>query len=787
MKILLTIIVLLSSALTYAQILVRGTVVDSQAEPLPGATIVEKDTQNGVISDYNGDFEISVSSEDASLLVSFVGFQTQEVLLSGNKQVSIVMPQDISSLEGVEVTGFMGVIGKARRRTADIQSTPESVTALNAEGLSKAGVTDINSFSTLVPNMKFNTAQAVGINFITVRGIPQVRNGDAPVAFVIDGVTIPDPALLNQELYDLALVEVVKGPQGALYGKNAIGGAINIYTLDPSNTFSNKVRVGYGNGNSRLSQAISSGSILKDKLYFRVSTQYRETDGLLTNDFLDEKVDFRRDINLRAQLRAELSSRTSIVGSYQYFDLDGGAAYYSVNPTGNLFEPGTPGGVLDPNPKEGNNVIVSNILGESDMKNHYSYLKFEHLFENMRFQSISSYNKVKRSTFGDFDFLEFNDFTQNERTSTQTINQEFRFQNLNANAKLSWDFGGFFQNVEEPLYQDGLVTDFDTFDQFNVVAADVVNETRTFAFFGFAEYSLTDKFLVAAGFRYDIDRLTQDDLLFDVNSSRNNNEFQPKVTLSYQSAENILFFANYGKGYRTGGFNPATTDLFDRGFKDETTNNYELGYKTSWWNNRFIFNGSVFYTDYQNQQQYILDLNEFFPGIYNYDESRIIGFEVDSRVRLTKWLDIIANYGYTDAEIIAGGSVGGADGNATDNEQYNGNKTPFVPVSNYNLGLASNVSINDDLIFKAFVNWNNTGKTYWHESNRPEHISDAYNLLDSRFSLGYKNWEFALWGRNLTNTQYYQEFSIGEFFGSPEDVGWRGQPRAFGAELAVKF
>ena len=125
----------------------------------------------------------------------------------------------------------------------------------------------MSNFAKLVPNLKLNSSQSAGINFLTVRGIPQIRNADAPVAFVIDGVTIPDPSLLNQELFDLALIEVVKGPQGALYGKNAIGGAINIYSKEPVNTTKNTLTLGYGNGNALLTQFVSSGALKKNKTF----------------------------------------------------------------------------------------------------------------------------------------------------------------------------------------------------------------------------------------------------------------------------------------------------------------------------------------------------------------------------------------------------------------------------------------------------------------------------------------------------------------------------------------
>ena len=776
---------LLVTAIGFSQISISGKITDPNGEPLPGANIIEKGTSTGTITDFNGNFEISVSSADAVLEISFIGFEGQEVNVKEQNRIDVDLQESAESLGEVTVQGFAGVIGKSRKRTASIQVTPESVTALNSEGIESAGITDISSFSSLVPNLKFNSAQAIGLNFITVRGIPQVRGGDAPLAFVIDGVTIPDPSLLSQELYDLALVEVVKGPQGALYGKNAIGGAVNIYTKDPTNKPSNKVKLGVGNGGSLQAQFVSSGALKKDKVYYRFSTQYKNFDGLFTNEFLDEKVDFREDFNVRGQIQAKLSNNFTVSGTYQYFKLDGGATYYSVNPTG--FDGEFPGGILDPNPEEGNNVIVADVLGKSDMINNYGNLKMDYNLDKIKIQSITSFNKVERSTFGDLDFIDLDLFTQGEEATTNTFNQEIRINNTNTDTKFDWSLGGFYQRIEKDIYQNGADGEDTEFGAFEYDVADYINETKTIALFGFADYKLTDKLTFSAGFRYDIDKFTQEDFLFVTNSERDNNEFQPKVSVSYQASKNVLFYANYGKGYRNGGYNADVTDLFNREFDDETSDNYEFGFKTTSWNDRLIFNGSVFSSKLENQQQYILDLNTFIAGVYNYNETKVFGFELESRARLTNFLDVFANYGMADAEIVDGGEAGGEDGNTTDYTIYDGKQTPFVPQSTFGIGLESKFNINDDLKFNGFLNLDTTGKTYWHESNKTEHTTDAYSLLDARLGLSYKNWKLELWGKNLTDKQYYQEFSPGEFVGSPDDVAWRGQPLTVGTSISVKF
>ena len=782
MKKCILIALLVVTGFGYSQISVTGKVTDNSGEPLPGANIIEKGSTNGVISDFNGNYAISVSSDDAVLVTSFVGFETQEISIQGKTQIDIELKESSETLGEVTVKGFSGVVGKSRKRTETIQTTPESVTALNAEGIESAGITDVSSFATLVPNLKFNTAQNIGLNFITVRGIPQVRGGDAPLAFVVDGVTIPEPSLLSQELYDLALVEVVKGPQGALYGKNAIGGAVNIYTKDPTNKSSNKIKLGVGNGGNLQAQFVSSGALAKDKVFYRISTQYKNFDGLLTNEFLNEKVDFREDFNIRGQIKARLTDNFTVTATYQHFKLDGGATYYSVNPIG--FDDEFPGGILDPNPEDGNNVIVADVLGKSDMINDYGYIKMDYNLENVKIQSITSINKVERSTFGDLDFLDLQLFTQGEEITTKTFNQEIRINNTNTATKFDWSLGGFYQKIKKDVYQFG--EDFG-FDPPQYDTGDYINETETIALFGFGDYKLTDKLTFSAGFRFDIDKFSQDDFLFITNSNRDNNEFQPKVSLSYKASKDVLFYANYGRGYRNGGFNAESTDLFNREFDDETSDNYELGFKTTSWNNRFIFNGSIFSSKLNNQQQYILDLNTFIAGVYNYNESKVFGFEIESRARLSNFLDVFANYGMTDAEIIDGGSSGGSDGSFTDYTVYDGKKTPFVPVSSFGIGLESAFKINEVLKFNGFLNLDTTGKTYWHESNQDVHTTDAYSLLDARLGLSYKSWKLEVWGKNLTDKQYYQEFSPGEFVGSPDDVAWRGQPLTVGTSISVKF
>ncbi|MDO6516018.1 TonB-dependent receptor [Zobellia uliginosa] len=785
MKKLLFILMLMPIVILAQEKTVSG-IVSFNGEPLPGVNIIEKGTSNGVTTDFNGNYEIAVNSQ-ATLVYSYLGFKTQELQVGESGTMNIVLEEDAQQLEGVEVQGFAGVVGRARKRTESVQSIPESVTALNSEGIEKNGINNVTNFAKLVPNLKLNSSQAAGINFLTVRGIPQIRNADAPVAFVIDGVTIPDPSLLNQELFDLALIEVVKGPQGALYGKNAIGGAINIYSKEPVNTTKNNLTLGYGNANALLTQFVSSGAIKKDKVFYRLSTQFKNFDGLLTNEFNDEKVDFSREFNARGQIIARITDNFKASATLQFIDVSGGAAYYSVNPTGNLFVEGAPGGTLSPDPEDGNNVINHDEPGKSDIRNAFGNVSLEYTPGKVKIQSITSYNYVDRSLSGDLDFIPFDDFTQGETAETKTFNQELRLNNVASEGKINWSAGGFYQDIEKPFFQDGLNRDFDLNQLFYGVAADVINTTTTYALFGFIDYKITDKLTASAGFRYDNDTFKQEDHLSGDSFERSNDIIQPKASLSYQATENALIYVNYGRGYRTGGFNPAVTDRFNRDFEDELTDNYELGFKTSMWNNRFILNGSAFYTDFSNQQQYIFDLDTFYPGNYNYDKSKIIGFELDAKLRLTKYLDLLANYGFVDSEITEGGTTGGVNGTATDLSAFNGKKTPFVPQNNFNIGLESSFALTEKVNFDGNINLNSTGKTYWDESNSDAFTTSAYQLLDARASVSFDNVKFTIWGNNILDKQYYTEYVPGSLFGGFDDFGWRGRPATYGASVSINF
>ena len=213
------------------------------------------------------------------------------------------MPVRAQTTPPVPAADIQEIIVTARKRDESFQSVPITVNVFTTQEIQSAGIESPRDFVAMVPNMTLVETQNVGNSFITVRGISQARNSEPSVAVLVDGVLETNPYEFNQELFDIKQNEVLKGPQGALYGRDAIGGPIIITTADPSDHFEGTTRVGVGNGLSEKAQVALSGPLNADgTLRFRASLNYYNTDGYLRNEYLDRKADPYRDDSARLRL-----------------------------------------------------------------------------------------------------------------------------------------------------------------------------------------------------------------------------------------------------------------------------------------------------------------------------------------------------------------------------------------------------------------------------------------------------------------------------------------------------
>lgn len=222
----------------------------------------------------------------------------------------------------------------AQRRAERLQDVPVAVTAFTAAEIEARGIGSTRDVLPMTPNVTYDESFTVGNSFVSIRGVAQINNADSPVAVVVDGVPQNSQKQLRMELFDVERIEVLKGPQGALYGRNAIGGAINIVTREPTNEFDGWAQVGAGSGNLRSVSGAVSGPIVEDKLLFRLSGAYKDSDGNIENVFLHEKVDFYESKDVRARFLINATDDLTIDLRGSFSDIDGGAVMdASMDPT----------------------------------------------------------------------------------------------------------------------------------------------------------------------------------------------------------------------------------------------------------------------------------------------------------------------------------------------------------------------------------------------------------------------------------------------------------------------
>ncbi|MFN7158921.1 MAG: TonB-dependent receptor, partial [Erythrobacter cryptus] len=274
------------------------------------------------------------------------------------------------------------------RRSAALEDAPVAITAFDSQAIQNAGIERPGDFIALTPNVTLVEAQHAGNAFVIIRGITQNRTSEPSVAVIVDGVQQVNPAQFNQDLFDIEQIEVLKGPQGGLYGRNAIGGAIIITTKKPTDEFSGNITAGIDNGFGYFLRGGITGP-LAENVKFRIAGSWYDTEGFIPNTFLGEDVDPVEDFSLRANLLVEASDRLTfdLRGSLNQLRTQG--LYYNI--------------VGDVNTVA---LVRVNNPGQNDRDIYNLALRIEYAGDNAPFTSVSSYDTLEEILAGDaFDFL----------------------------------------------------------------------------------------------------------------------------------------------------------------------------------------------------------------------------------------------------------------------------------------------------------------------------------------------------------------------------------------------
>jgi len=713
------------------------------------------------------------------------------------------------------------IVVTARKRDESLQSVPVSVDAFTQQTIQSAGIESPRDFVAMVPNMTLVEVQNVGNSFITIRGISQARNSEPSVAVLVDGVLEPNPYEFDQELTDIQQIEVLKGPQGALYGRDAIGGAIIIRTADPADHFEGEGKVGVGNGLSEKAQVAVSGPIdAAGTLRYRASLNFYNTDGYLENTFLDRKADPYKDYSGRLRLLWKPSDQFS-ADLRVYRDRVDTTAYYYVIPRddeANVFSSFT----TPPNANDVTSPIQNNNLGTDHRDITDTALKLDYNIDYGTFTATSDFNHTKEIDTGDaYDFrpvntsIALNDFftfvppalggsldeSQSQFIDEKTYSQELRFTSMKTGG-FSWIAGAYFIHTDRfistgnladrgdgvpPVYETPLVDPTNPFaTNTNVTFLSDSQSNNAWAVFGDATYEFNKQWELDAAIRYDRDRRenttdTPQNFLPDPTAHTGEvrtatfDAAQPKGTLRYTPTDNLTFYGGWSRGFRSGGFNQTGVGAIAVAsghlgvhdlFQAEIADTYEVGMKSQFLDRRLGANLALYHTDSRNGYFFYFDSTTSTQNLGNLDAT-YKGAELELTAKATNWLDLYANFGYTDGRITH-----------MEDPTVVGNKPPLLTKNTINAGFQFHQPIGDGLNGVLRLDYQEIGRTWWDPYDLTSR--DPVNLIDLRTGIEAARWTVTAWSKNLTNKQYDAEFSTGGFL-------WRALPRRYGIDFTFKF
>jgi len=698
------------------------------------------------------------------------------------------------------------VVVTARKRDEAALNVPVAVNAFSEADIESAGIVRPQDYIAMTPNMTMVQTQNQGTSFIVVRGISQARNSEPSVAVLIDGVLMANPSQFNQELFDVESIQVLKGPQGALYGRNAIGGAVIITTKQPGDELEGHLTLGYDSGPGYTVRAGVGGPLGGSETWkFMASASYLDTDGYIDNPFLGEEADPFEDMSGRVRLLWEpndgFTADLRVYGSA----VDTQALYFNITESVNDTS-------LD--------VRVNN-RGNNERDMYGASLKLDFETSAGTLTSITAYDQVEEILTGDqFNFLPIpesvlfqffgSDQAQHQFLDVDALSQELRFTSP-ADQRVRWIIGGYAIATDR-FISTGNVFDLGTGEvpevkreplplfnpQFTYLADS--QDNLAWAVFGELNFDITPRLEGSIALRYDRDdreNTTETPQQFIPGPLQTTaftgqvrkeswDDLQPKATLRFKPSDDSSIYVGYSRGFRSGGFNqtgvgatgiPGIDDLFDQ----ETADTFEAGVKAQFLDRRVSTSLTAYYTEAKGSYFFVFDPNTSTQNLGNLDKVEYQGLEAEVQGRVGDGLDLYLRVGYTDSEIKE----------SRRDPADVGNQAPLVSEYTVNLGAQYRLELSAASGLSFFIRPDFTiiGDTYWYPDNFT--VRDPVELLNLRVGLGTDTWSVTAWSKNLTDEDYNAEWSPGpQFFPNPgytNNFVFKAQPMIWGAEFKYRF
>ncbi|MBW4507968.1 MAG: TonB-dependent receptor [Scytonematopsis contorta HA4267-MV1] len=655
----------------------------------------------------------------------------------------------------------------AEKFEENVKDVPISITVIPKQQLEDSQINTIEGIARNTPNFIFLPNSSRNFSLYSIRGLGNnnVVNRDS-VGFYIDDVPYDNGAFLDLNLADLERVEVLRGPQSTLYGRNTQSGVVNIISRQPTNSPEIRGAASYGNYNNLNLQLSLSDAIIPDKILFRLSGAYARREGFFENTFLNENVGDQSSGTVRGQFLWKPSQdwTVSLIGSYTGLNNDGD--------------------IIIPLSQQDSYKTTNDHIGFSQSNSDSQALKIIHDNAGFTLTSITARRYSQNNSSTDADGTS-NDLFRVFGESNSTIwSQEIRLQSPNPDGKFRWLFGGYYESRDFKdsgglQLSDAGAAIFGLPSAGSNISPAELSQT-TYAAFGQVDYRPIDPLTLTLGLRYessssrmDRRRIFQDVSGFSLplgdpfnNIKTSDDIVIPRFALQYRFNPNLTAYGSITRGYKPSGLNYRTDSQNDLIFKQETSWNYELGLKSSWFDDRLAVNLAGFIHKVDDYQVSVFSDSLLSNTITNAGVD-IHGLELEVRATPVKGLDLVAGLGYTNAE-FSNFQAGGVN--------YNGNKLPYVPDFTYNLA----AQYRSPGGFLGRVELLGLGSYTFDEANKFKQKSFA--LVNTRVGYEGKKYGVYLFANNIFDTKYLTNaLEFGQAF------GYYGDRATYGVQVKVNF
>jgi iron complex outermembrane recepter protein len=692
---------------------------------------------------------------------------------------------------------LMEIVVTAQRRAENLQRVPISVTAISASTLSGLNITTAEDLSTVVPSLLIQ--QSDGTATVYLRGVGNSESAvgnEASVPLYVDGVYISRILGIELNLNNVDRVEVLKGPQGTLFGRNSEAGLVQVITRDPKlgDDFHLDVETGLGNYETVQTRSYMSDSFGSAVTGDLAAIYLNQNHGFGTNLFNGQQVWFDKSYALRSKWIAQFSDQTraTLIADFGSSNSDIGMPTVYNRAIGIDGIPPPAIGHLPPRP---NYDVYANYPDANVSRTSGISLKVEQDLPFAKLVDIAAYRQWQ--TYAQFE----GDNSIATAFQLQQWNKGRQFsddlQLISSNGAIKWTAGLYFFKEEEQYPNFNL---FGSFIGVPVVDISSHDDTKSYAAYGQATIPLVNKLSFTIGGRYTDDQVTANGqetanipdlppipVIPYAAAQKSFAKWTWRAALDYTLSDDVMVYLSDNRGFKSGVFN---TDAFSPNYVNpETLDAYEIGIKSEFLDHKVRFNAAAFYYKITNPQ---VDANsDSLTVLVNAGEEIIKGLEFDTHAIVAKGLTLnfLATYldayyqKFNDAPYYSSNPVPPFGLLLDSPASAAGNRPSRAPRFSANVGFDYDIRIGSgDLKWAA--NYAYTDKFFWDPDNK--FFQSAYGTLDSKVSYAFPNGlTVSAWGRNLTNAYYFvSEFEIANFSGS---VGSPGTPRQYGMMAEYKF